>query len=77
MTVSRCNLYWCLLSYFFTVPEDITDDCIWALSLFIRLLEECPEPVLRAVGIVKGDDYKYIKYATVCPHPRPLNLDLT
>jgi hypothetical protein len=44
------------------------DDCIWALSLFIRLMEECSEAVLRAVGHVKeNNDYKHSKYVTVRP----------
>ncbi|KAJ6572130.1 hypothetical protein B0H19DRAFT_1256040 [Mycena capillaripes] len=48
------------------VPEDVLEDCIWALSLFIRLMEECTEPVLRAVGHVKGNnDYKKSKYLTL------------
>ncbi|KAJ7931303.1 hypothetical protein B0H13DRAFT_1959813 [Mycena leptocephala] len=58
-----------MFSYFVReedVPEDVIDDCIWALSLFIRLMEECSETVLRAVGHVKGNnDYKFSKYATL------------
>lgn len=43
-------------------------DCIWALSLFIRVMEECSESVLRAVGHVKaGNDYRKSKYLTVSP----------
>ncbi|KAF8217692.1 hypothetical protein K438DRAFT_2006743 [Mycena galopus ATCC 62051] len=48
------------------VPEDIIDDCAWALSLFIRVMEECSETVLRAVGHVKGNnDYRKSKYLTL------------
>ncbi|KAJ7868581.1 hypothetical protein B0H14DRAFT_3132623 [Mycena olivaceomarginata] len=48
------------------VPEDILDDCIWALSLFIRIMEECTEAALRAMGHVKGNnDYKRSKYLTL------------
>jgi hypothetical protein len=51
---------------FHAVPEDILDDCIWALSLFIRIMEECTEAALRAMGHVKGNnDYKRSKYLTV------------
>ncbi|KAF7348597.1 MYND-type domain-containing protein [Mycena venus] len=49
-----------------SVPEDIVDDCVWALSVFIRIMEECTETVLRAMGHVKGNnDYKMSKYATL------------
>ncbi|KAJ7466957.1 hypothetical protein FB451DRAFT_1560911 [Mycena latifolia] len=48
------------------VPEDIIDDCIWALSLFIRVMEECSEAVLRAVGHVRpGNPYNKSKYGTL------------
>ncbi|KAJ6600034.1 hypothetical protein DFH09DRAFT_1129272 [Mycena vulgaris] len=48
------------------VPEDIMNDCIWALSLFIRVMEDCSESVLRAVGHVKaGNDYRKSKYITL------------
>ncbi|KAJ7150914.1 hypothetical protein C8R43DRAFT_1005604 [Mycena crocata] len=48
------------------VPADILDDCIWALFLFIRVMEECSETVLRAVGHVKkGNDYRKSKYLTL------------
>ncbi|KAJ7681136.1 hypothetical protein B0H17DRAFT_1206074 [Mycena rosella] len=48
------------------VPEDIMNDCIWALSLFVRVMEECSEAVLRAVGHVKGgNDYRKSKYLTL------------
>ncbi|KAJ6469418.1 hypothetical protein C8R45DRAFT_1016962 [Mycena sanguinolenta] len=48
------------------VPEDIVDDCIWALSLHIRIMEECSETVLRAVGHVKEhDDCELVKYYTL------------
>ncbi|KAJ7790442.1 hypothetical protein B0H14DRAFT_2625993 [Mycena olivaceomarginata] len=42
------------------VSEDLLDDCIWVLSHLIRILEECTEAVLRALGhIGKGNnDYK-------------------
>ncbi|KAJ7753814.1 hypothetical protein B0H16DRAFT_1459286 [Mycena metata] len=39
------------------VPEDVRDACIWALSMFIRIMEECPESILRAQGHVEpGND---------------------
>ncbi|KAJ6608249.1 hypothetical protein B0H10DRAFT_2068783 [Mycena sp. CBHHK59/15] len=45
------------------VPADIMEDCIWALSLFIRVMEECSEEVLRTIGHVKaGNDYRRSKY---------------
>ncbi|KAJ7249479.1 hypothetical protein C8J57DRAFT_1357132 [Mycena rebaudengoi] len=48
------------------VPEDILEDCIWALSLFIREMEECSEATLRAIGHVKaGNDYSRSKYLTL------------
>ncbi|KAJ6469399.1 hypothetical protein C8R45DRAFT_1016921 [Mycena sanguinolenta] len=48
------------------VPDDIIDDCTWALSLFIRIMEECTETALRAIGHVKGNnDYKQSKYLTL------------
>ncbi|KAJ7936855.1 hypothetical protein B0H13DRAFT_1946032 [Mycena leptocephala] len=55
------NLF--LFSYFVQeedAPEDIVDDCIWALSLFIRLMEECSEPVLRAAGhVIQNSHHRY------------------
>ncbi|KAJ7064718.1 hypothetical protein C8F01DRAFT_1127849 [Mycena amicta] len=48
------------------VPDDILDECIWALGLFIRIMEECTEAVLRALGHVKGNnDYKQSKYLSL------------
>ncbi|KAJ7669378.1 hypothetical protein DFH06DRAFT_182474 [Mycena polygramma] len=48
------------------VPEDILDDCIWALGLFIRTREECSENVLVAAGHVQGNGaYKLARYLTV------------
>ncbi|KAF7338741.1 MYND-type domain-containing protein [Mycena sanguinolenta] len=48
------------------VPEDIVDDCIWALSLYIRIMEECSETVLRATGNVKvNEDYGTVKHFTL------------
>ncbi|KAJ7868632.1 hypothetical protein B0H14DRAFT_2729835 [Mycena olivaceomarginata] len=48
------------------VADDIIEDCIWALSVFIRLIEEGTETVLRAVGHIKdNNDYRFSKYATL------------
>jgi hypothetical protein len=48
------------------VSEDLLDDCIWALSHLIRIMEECTEAVLRAFGHMgKENDYKRSKYLTV------------
>ncbi|KAF7338742.1 MYND-type domain-containing protein [Mycena sanguinolenta] len=48
------------------VPEDIVDDCIWALSLHISIMEECSETVLRAAGYVKEHDKcELVKYYTL------------
>ncbi|KAK7059745.1 MYND-type domain-containing protein [Favolaschia claudopus] len=48
------------------VPEDVVSDCIWALSLFIRVMEECSENVLRAAGHVKkNNDFKMSRYITL------------
>ncbi|TFK74988.1 hypothetical protein BDN72DRAFT_603022 [Pluteus cervinus] len=32
------------------VPEDLLEPCIFALKMFLRLLEESPEQILRASG---------------------------
>ncbi|KAJ6469407.1 hypothetical protein C8R45DRAFT_1078727 [Mycena sanguinolenta] len=49
------------------VPEDIVDDCICALSMFICIVEECSEPVLRALGhVTENDGYKISKYLRFC-----------
>lgn len=34
----------------FTVPEDLLGNCIWALEMFIRELNECTAEQLRAIG---------------------------
>ncbi|KAJ7154619.1 hypothetical protein C8R46DRAFT_1117914 [Mycena filopes] len=48
------------------VPDDVMDACIWALSVFIQIMEECPESVLRAQGHVRpGNDYKTSRYLTL------------
>ncbi|KAF7338746.1 hypothetical protein MSAN_02197000 [Mycena sanguinolenta] len=48
------------------MPEDIMDDCIWALSTFIRIMEECSETVLRATGNVQeNEDCHIVKYYTL------------
>ncbi|KAJ6572124.1 hypothetical protein B0H19DRAFT_1256032 [Mycena capillaripes] len=49
------------------VPEDLLDDCIWALSLFIRMMEDCSEHVLRTLGHLVGtvSDYQHSKYLTL------------
>ncbi|KAJ7813303.1 hypothetical protein B0H14DRAFT_2605122 [Mycena olivaceomarginata] len=49
------------------VPEDIVDDCIWALAAqFILLMEECTEAVLTAVRqVIEGNDYKQTKTVTL------------
>ncbi|KAJ7770689.1 hypothetical protein B0H16DRAFT_1685922 [Mycena metata] len=48
------------------VPEDVKDACIWALSMFIRIMEECPESILRAQGHVRpGNDYKKSRSITL------------
>ncbi|KAJ7034521.1 hypothetical protein C8F04DRAFT_1101240 [Mycena alexandri] len=48
------------------VPEDVRDACIWALSVFIRIMEECPESILRAQGHVRpGNDYRMSRYITL------------
>ncbi|KAJ6469410.1 hypothetical protein C8R45DRAFT_908821 [Mycena sanguinolenta] len=48
------------------VPEDLVDDCIWTLSLFVNIVEECSEAVLRATGIVSADeDYDVFRYITL------------
>jgi hypothetical protein len=58
--------YHVFFPYSFTVPEDIVDDCIWALAQFILLMEECTEAVLRAVRhVIEGNDYKKTKTVTV------------
>ncbi|KAJ7790438.1 hypothetical protein B0H14DRAFT_3501601 [Mycena olivaceomarginata] len=48
------------------VSEDLLDDCIWALSHLIRIMEECTEAVLRAFGHMgKENDYNTSKYLTL------------
>ncbi|KAJ7348043.1 hypothetical protein DFH08DRAFT_867246 [Mycena albidolilacea] len=44
------------------VPEDIVDDCIWALAQFILLMEECTEAVRH---VIEGNDYKQTKTVTL------------
>ncbi|KAJ7746466.1 hypothetical protein DFH07DRAFT_962942 [Mycena maculata] len=47
----------------YLLPEDIMDECIWALSIFIRIMEECSEAVLRAVGhVTPSSPYFQSKY---------------
>ncbi|KAF7338747.1 MYND-type domain-containing protein [Mycena sanguinolenta] len=47
-------------------PEDIVDDCIWALSIFIRIVEDCGEMVLTALGHVQENNgYEKSKYLTL------------
>ncbi|KAJ7512401.1 hypothetical protein B0H11DRAFT_2182743 [Mycena galericulata] len=59
------------------VPEDIMDDCIWALSIFIRIMEECSEAVVRALGhVTPSSPYRRSKHISLVNARRKIMIHL-
>ncbi|KAJ7604686.1 hypothetical protein DFH06DRAFT_1113421 [Mycena polygramma] len=60
-------------------PEDIVDDCIWALAHLIDLMEECFESVLESVlvHVKRNCDYQNLKYIALLNARLKLALYLT
>jgi hypothetical protein len=50
----------------FQVPDDLLENCIWALRMYVRVWEEGCEHDLRVIGhLLPSNKYEIAKYLTV------------